>query len=247
MTAAATADRAYDIDILGMHCASCVRRVEEALLAVPGVAEAAVNLVEKRARVRGGDPEAAMQAVLAQGYGAALQAPAATDSFFLRLEAMPDAEEVEQITDVLQARDRAAEVVLADGRLRVTTAEHPADVLLRLHDLGFQAELEEDLADLAVEQANEARREDPPLLAAGHRRRRGRLRPHGRRDVRLLSPPPPEPGGSGRVRPWSARHHVLPAAAAISSAPGSRPATARPTWIPWWPWAPAPPGSVRCW
>ena len=157
--AAATADRDYAIDILGMHCASCVRRVEEALLAVPGVVEAAVNLVEKRARVRGGDPEAAVQAVLAQGYGAALEAPAATDSFFLRLEALPDAEDVEQITDVLQARDRAAEVVLADGRLRVTTAEHPADVLLRLHDLGFQAELEETYADPAVEQANEARRE----------------------------------------------------------------------------------------
>ena len=156
--AAATADRDYAIDILGMHCASCVRRVEEALLAVPGVVEAAVNLVEKRARVRGGDPEAAVQAVLAQGYGASLPAPAADLSFFLRLEAPPETDDVEQITDVLQARDGAAEVRFEDGRLRVSTAEHPADVLLRLNDLGYQATLEETYADPAVEQAGEARR-----------------------------------------------------------------------------------------
>lgn len=159
VTAAAATDSAYEIDILGMHCASCVSRVEQALLAVPGVVEAAVNLVEKTARVRGGDPEAAVQAVLAQGYGASLPAPAADLSFFLRLEAPFETDDVEQITDVLQARDGAAEVRFEDGRLRVSTAEHPADVLLRLNDLGYQATLEETYADPAVEQAGEARRE----------------------------------------------------------------------------------------
>ena len=159
VTAAAATDSAYEIDILGMHCASCVRRVEQALLAVPGVVEAAVNLVEKTARVRGGDPEAAVQAVLAQGYGASLPAPATDLSFFLRLEAPPETDDVEQITDVLQARDGAAELRFEDGRLRVSTAEHPADVLLRLNDLGYQATLEETYADPAVEQAGEARRE----------------------------------------------------------------------------------------
>ena len=41
-----------ELDIRGMTCASCVRRVERALGAVAGVAEATVNLVTERATVR---------------------------------------------------------------------------------------------------------------------------------------------------------------------------------------------------
>lgn len=41
-----------DLDVRGMTCASCVRRVERALGAVAGVAEATVNLVTERATVR---------------------------------------------------------------------------------------------------------------------------------------------------------------------------------------------------
>ena len=37
--------------ITGMTCASCVRRVEDALRGVPGVAEASVNLATERAKV----------------------------------------------------------------------------------------------------------------------------------------------------------------------------------------------------
>jgi Cu+-exporting ATPase len=43
--------------IVGMTCASCVRRVEKALLTVPGVHEAEVNLATERARI-GFDPAA---------------------------------------------------------------------------------------------------------------------------------------------------------------------------------------------
>ncbi len=42
-----------ELAIVGMTCASCVGRVERALKAVPGVAEATVNLATERARVRG--------------------------------------------------------------------------------------------------------------------------------------------------------------------------------------------------
>ncbi len=41
----------WDLAIGGMHCASCVSRVESALAAVPGVREARVNLATERARV----------------------------------------------------------------------------------------------------------------------------------------------------------------------------------------------------
>jgi len=40
-----------DLSIQGMTCASCVRRVEKVLTAVPGVATASVNLATERAHV----------------------------------------------------------------------------------------------------------------------------------------------------------------------------------------------------
>ena len=46
----AQVERALDID--GMTCASCVARVEKALLKVPGVASASVNLATQRATVQ---------------------------------------------------------------------------------------------------------------------------------------------------------------------------------------------------
>jgi Cu+-exporting ATPase len=54
----------------GMTCASCVRRVEKALAAVPGVAAVAVNLATEEARVDGpAVPVAALaQALAARGY-----------------------------------------------------------------------------------------------------------------------------------------------------------------------------------
>ena len=40
-----------DLIVQGMTCASCVRRVERALRAVPGVQDAVVNLATHQARV----------------------------------------------------------------------------------------------------------------------------------------------------------------------------------------------------
>jgi Cu+-exporting ATPase len=69
-----------DLAISGMTCASCVARVEKALLRVPGVTAAAVNLATERARVSGAvaDPAALVAAIEAAGYDAhTLAAPAA--------------------------------------------------------------------------------------------------------------------------------------------------------------------------
>ncbi len=60
-----------DIPIEGMTCASCVARVEKALLAVPGVSRASVNLATERAAVEftgGVDVRAVVHAVDAVGY-----------------------------------------------------------------------------------------------------------------------------------------------------------------------------------
>ena len=52
------------IDVDGMTCASCVARVEKALLKVPGVIAAEVNLTTEQAQVRLAAREIDMAAVL---------------------------------------------------------------------------------------------------------------------------------------------------------------------------------------
>ncbi len=61
-----------DLAIEGMTCASCAGRVEKALLKVPGVTGASVNLATERARVTADhlDMPALIDAVDAAGYGA---------------------------------------------------------------------------------------------------------------------------------------------------------------------------------
>ncbi|MGR6078285.1 MULTISPECIES: heavy metal translocating P-type ATPase [Burkholderiales] len=60
-----------ELAVEGMTCASCVGRVEKALKAVPGVAEAAVNLATERATVRGtASMDALVAAVQKAGYEA---------------------------------------------------------------------------------------------------------------------------------------------------------------------------------
>ena len=60
-----------DFAITGMTCASCVGRVERALLAVPGVSAATVNLATESARVDGiASPDALLAAIRKAGYEA---------------------------------------------------------------------------------------------------------------------------------------------------------------------------------
>lgn len=69
-----------NLGIQGMTCASCVSRVEKALLAVPGVTSASVNLATETARVtvRGGsDSQLLLAAVAKAGYRASLREDAA--------------------------------------------------------------------------------------------------------------------------------------------------------------------------
>lgn len=56
-------DEVCELTVLGMTCAACVRRVERALEAVPGVSEASVNLVTSRATLTI-DPRLATQPLL---------------------------------------------------------------------------------------------------------------------------------------------------------------------------------------
>ncbi|CAN7197960.1 heavy metal translocating P-type ATPase [Pseudorhodoferax sp. LjRoot39] len=73
--ASTTTDSTLRLQIEGMSCASCVGRVEKALRALPGVAQAEVNLATEQATVRAGadaqPPEALVAAVRQAGYGVA--------------------------------------------------------------------------------------------------------------------------------------------------------------------------------
>ena len=78
----AVREETTELTIEGMTCASCVSRVEKALLRVPGVVGAAVNLATERAQVRhlsgavvGGDLAAAVRST---GYEAHVIAPDAS-------------------------------------------------------------------------------------------------------------------------------------------------------------------------
>ncbi|MGE4560935.1 MAG: heavy metal translocating P-type ATPase, partial [Desulfobulbus sp.] len=149
----------YEVDVLGMHCASCVARVEQAILGVPGVTGASVNLIEKMARVEGGDPDQVVRTIVDQGYGASLRQPQTGEAFYLRLQPWPDDADLEQIREILLAQDASAEMVVEPERLRIRTSQHPADVLLRLADIGSQATLEETSIDPGLSQAEETKRE----------------------------------------------------------------------------------------
>ena len=60
MTSSASNTDQLSLPIEGMTCASCVRRVEKAIAAVPGVTAARVNLATERADITfDGPPDAA--------------------------------------------------------------------------------------------------------------------------------------------------------------------------------------------
>ena len=73
-----------DLPVKGMHCAACVNKVERALLGVPGVRGAVVNLATERATVElaGDGPSLAdlRQAVAAAGYTVPVEIAATAES-----------------------------------------------------------------------------------------------------------------------------------------------------------------------
>ncbi len=88
-------DTTVDLPVLGMTCAACVRRVEKAVAAVPGVAKAEVNLPLSRARIVLDDPArvpAAAAAIRAAGYEVPADALDQTSTGASRLAAIAQVE-----------------------------------------------------------------------------------------------------------------------------------------------------------
>ncbi|HEY0524259.1 MAG TPA: heavy metal translocating P-type ATPase [Stellaceae bacterium] len=114
-----------DLGIAGMTCASCVRRVEKAVAAVPGVAGVVVNLATERARIAlaPGKPDAVAAAAAAAGEAvrkAGYEPVAAI--FDLAIDGMSCASCIGRVEKALRRVPgvTAAEVNLATERARVT-------------------------------------------------------------------------------------------------------------------------------
>jgi Cu+-exporting ATPase len=133
-----------DLAVEGMTCASCVARVEKALLAVPGVADASVNLANERARValdRPVAPERLVEAVEEAGYDAR---PVAEErAIDLSIEGMTCASCVARVEKALASVPGVAEaaVNLANGRARVRLSGEadPAALIAAVEDAGYAA------------------------------------------------------------------------------------------------------------
>ncbi|MEN8177607.1 MAG: heavy metal translocating P-type ATPase [Pseudomonadota bacterium] len=149
-------DGGYLITIQDMTCSSCVATVERAIRAVDGVEDAAVNLVEKRAQVMGGEPQTVVNAVIDQGYNAHLiEAQRKTDSLLLAVADLAG----DELTRLVRQLDDRAEVTPEGDIWRISCSLHPADLLLALRRDGVQARIVEEFTDPYAEQAQEAQRE----------------------------------------------------------------------------------------
>lgn len=111
------------LDIDGMTCASCVGRVEKALLALPGVNSATVNLATQQATVRFADkPDAGLAAEAVKKAGYTVHIPQPPAQVVLEVDGMTCASCVGRVEKTLQssAGVAAASVNLVTKRASIT-------------------------------------------------------------------------------------------------------------------------------
>ncbi len=129
----------HTLPVSGMTCASCAGRVERALLKVPGVAAANVNLANEQVRIEGDDLGVAtlIEAVEKAGYGVPLQ------SIELNIEGMTCASCVGRVERALLKVPgvRSAAVNLASERahVEVTGTLDPTVLIQAVEAAGYQA------------------------------------------------------------------------------------------------------------
>ncbi len=143
-----------------MSCASCVARVERAILAVDGVTEASVNLVEGSAYVVGGDPDRVVEAVRGQGYPSQLAKRHTPTALLLSFAAPLNDSDRTRAVDSLSSISPEPQIRWHSAqRCQVNTSTHPAELLLALTSEGLTARIVEDTQDPYRIQAQQARRQ----------------------------------------------------------------------------------------
>ncbi len=129
----------YSLPVNGMTCASCAGRVERALMKVPGVDSATVNLANEQVRIEAGQVELAqlVQAVEKAGYGVPVQ------SLELSIEGMTCASCVGRVERALLKLPgvRSASVNLASERahIEVLGTVEPAVLIQAVEHAGYHA------------------------------------------------------------------------------------------------------------
>jgi len=137
---------AYWLKISGMSCANCVGAVERAILAVPGVADAAVDLVEQRASVVGGEPGRVVEAITSEGYDAELVKPdsatALQESYEISIEDMTCSSCVATVESCIKAVPgvRRIQVDLLAKTAQVEGGD-PLQVIGGIEEKGYRAKL----------------------------------------------------------------------------------------------------------
>lgn len=154
-----------DIPILGMTCASCVRRVEKAIAAVPGVSEASVNLATERAQVRlsdGGQTQAIAEAIRKAGY------EPLSKTIDLTIEGMTCASCVGRVERALTGVPGVldASVNLATERARVTVLEGltPSALSAAVAAVGYGARVAEPPSSESTDRQQQARAHEIKIL-----------------------------------------------------------------------------------
>jgi P-type Cu+ transporter len=140
--------RTLDLPVVGMNCASCVGRVEDAIRSVPGVAAVHVNLAAGKARVElaGADPATVVAAVEAAGY------EAGSDEITLSVRGMSCASCVGRVEEALRKQPAVlqASVNLASETARVRylpALADPVDLVAAIEAGGYEAEVHEATVD----------------------------------------------------------------------------------------------------
>src|SRR5690606_22250348 len=146
------------LPIEGMHCASCVGRIESALSAVEGVASASANLATRRVQVRARPGTALDHAALARAIEkAGYQVPAGTTE--LAVEGMTCASCVGRVERALQAVPgvAGAAVNLATGRATVQGSAADEALVEAIGKAGYRATVLDPLAPAGGGEAAERR------------------------------------------------------------------------------------------
>jgi len=128
----------FTLPVEGMTCASCVGRVERALLKVPGVEAASVNLATRRAEVRMAPADRGALVAAIERAGFAVPAPAPVE---LKVEGMTCASCVGRVERALLKVPgvEAASVNLATGRATVTGTAAPEALVAAVARTGYDA------------------------------------------------------------------------------------------------------------
>ncbi|HDK37510.1 MAG TPA: copper-translocating P-type ATPase, partial [Thiolapillus brandeum] len=136
---------AYTLTVSDMTCASCVGRVEKAILSVAGVREVAVDLVNQTAQVVGGDPQAVIDAVVDQGYPAQLlELAEQDDGYELAIEDMTCSSCVATVEKAIMSVPGVRDVVV--NLIEKNALVHGGDpqaVVNAVIDQGYEAHLVE--------------------------------------------------------------------------------------------------------